>query len=100
MAVAGPSPRRVAGDKPGHTSRQRPSRRLQRILYRSSAAVSATAPLASWIAAEGEGRQEALAELEIDHARLDAVLDQHQRELLTRLFVATRSELQAPPERP
>lgn len=65
--------------------------------------MSATAPLASWIAAEadeGEGRQEALAELEIDHARLDAVLDQHQRELLTRLFVATRSELQAPPERP
>jgi hypothetical protein len=76
-------------------------RRLQRILYRSAATFSATAPLAMFIAAEvdeGEGRQEALAELKVAHARLDAVLDERQRDVLTRLFVATRSELQAPRE--
>jgi len=76
-------------------------RRLQRILYRSAAAFSATAPLTSFIAAEvdeGEGRQEALAELKVDHDKLDALLDERQRDLLARLFVATRSELQAPRE--
>jgi len=77
-------------------------RRLQRILYRSVASVSAAAPLTSWIAAEvdeGEGRQEALAELKVNHDKLDALLDERQRDVLTRLFVATRSELQAPRER-
>jgi len=74
-------------------------RRLQRILYRSAATVSATAPLTSYIAAEvdeGEGRQEALSELKVNHDKLDALLDERQRDVLTRLFVATRSELQAP----
>jgi hypothetical protein len=77
-------------------------RRLQRILFRSSGTVSATAPLTAWIAAEvdeGEGRQEALAELKVNHAKLEAVLDERQRDVLTRVFVATRSELQAPRER-
>lgn len=77
-------------------------RRLQRILYRSAASVSAAAPLTSYIDAEvdeGEGRQEALAELKVNHAKLGAVLDERQRDVLTRLFVATRSELQAPRER-
>lgn len=76
-------------------------RRLQRILFRSAAAFSAAAPLTSFIAAEvdeGEGRQEALAELKVDHDKLDALLDERQRDLLARLFVATRSELQAPRE--
>jgi hypothetical protein len=77
-------------------------RRLQRILYRSAATVSAAAPLTSYIAAEvdeGEGRQEALAELKVNHDKLDGVLDERQRDVLTRLFVATRSELQTPRER-
>ena len=77
-------------------------RRLQRILFRSSGTVSAAAPLTSYIDAEvdeGEGRQEALAELKVHHARLEATLDERQRDVLTRQFVATRSELQAPRER-
>ena len=77
-------------------------RRLQRILYRSSGNVSAAAPLTSYIDAEvdeGEGRQEALAELKVSHARLETVLDDRQRDVLTRLFVATRAELQAPRDR-
>ena len=77
-------------------------RRLQRILIRSAAIVSAAAPLTTYIAAdvdEGEGRQEALVELKARHDRLAAVLDERQRDVLTRLFVATRSELQAPRER-
>ena len=77
-------------------------RRLQRILYRSTGNVSAAQPLDAYIAAEvdeGQGRQEALAELKLDHDRLDALLDERQRDVLTRLFVATRSELQAPRER-
>lgn len=86
-------------DEVGHHN----ERRLQRILYRSSGTVSATAPLASWIAAEvdeGEARQEALAELKVNQAKLETVLDERQRDVLTRLFVATRSELSAPRERP
>jgi hypothetical protein len=77
-------------------------RRLQRILYRSSGTFSAAAPLTSYIDAEvdeGEGRQEALAELKVNHAKLEAALDERQRDVLTRAFVATRSELQAPRER-
>ena len=75
-------------------------RRLQRILFRSAGAFSAAAPLKSYIAAEvdeGEGRQEALAELKVNHDKLDALLDDRQRGTLTSLFVATRSELQAGP---
>jgi len=77
-------------------------RRLQRILYRSASTFSASRPLASYIAAEvdeGEGRQEALAELKVAHDKLDDLLDERQRDVLTRLFVATRSELQSPRER-
>ena len=81
---------------------QHNERRLQRILWRSAGSVSAVAPLKSFIAAEvdeGQGRQEALAELQGAYGRLDAVLDERQRGLLTTLFVATRSELQASRER-
>ena len=77
-------------------------RRLQRILWRSTATVSAVAPLKSYIAAEvdeGEGRQEALAELKVAFDKLDAQLDERQRGVLANLFVATRSELQAGPAR-
>ena len=73
-------------------------RRLQRILFRSAGSVSAVAPLRSYIAAEvdeGEGRQEALAELKAAFDKLDAQLDERQRGVLTQQFVATRSELQA-----
>ena len=73
-------------------------RRLQRILFRSAGAFSAVAPLKTFIAAEvdeGEGRQEALAELKVNHDKLDGLLDERQRDVLTSLFVATRSELQA-----
>ena len=75
-------------------------RRLQRILFRSAGAFSAAAPLKTWIAAEvdeGEGRQEALAELKVNHDKLDGLLDERQRGVLANLFVATRSELQAAP---
>jgi len=75
-------------------------RRLQRILFRSAGAVSAVAPLKTYIAAEvdeGEGRQEALAELKVNHDKLDSLLDERQRGVLASLFVATRSELQAGP---
>ena len=48
---------------------------------------------------EGEGRQEALTELKLAYDRLDAQLDERQRGVLANLFVATRSELQAPRER-
>ena len=77
---------------------QHNERRMQRILWRSASAVSAVAPLKTYIAAEadeGEGRQEALAELKVAYDRLDAQLDERQRGVLTSLFVATRSELQA-----
>ena len=77
-------------------------RRLQRILFRSASSVSAIAPLKSYIAAEvdeGEGRQEALAELKVAYDKLDAQLDERQRGVLTNLFVATRSELQTPRDR-
>ncbi len=76
-------------------------RRLQRIFWRSAGSVSAVAPLKSYIAAEvdeGEGRQDALAELKVAFDKLDAVLDDRQRSVLANLFVATRSELQAPRE--
>jgi hypothetical protein len=81
---------------------QHNERRLQRILFRSAANVSAAAPLKSYIAAEvdeGEGRQEALAELKLAYDKLEAQLDERQRGVLVNLFVATRSELQAPRER-
>ena len=73
---------------------------LQRILFRSAGAFSAVAPLKTWIAAEvdeGEGRQEALAELKVNHDKLDGLLDERQRGVLANLFMATRSELQAGP---
>ena len=82
---------------------QHNERRLQRILWRSASTVSAIAPLKSYIAAEvdeGEGRQEALAELKVAFDKLDAQLDERQRSALTGLFVATRSELQAARARP
>ena len=81
---------------------QHNERRMQRILWRSASAVSAVAPLKTYIAAEvdeGEGRQEALAELKVAYDKLDAQLDERQRGVLTSLFVATRSELQAGRER-
>ena len=81
---------------------QHNERRMQRILWRSTSSVSAVAPLKSYIAAEvdeGEGRQEALADLKAAYDRLDAQLDERQRGVLVGLFVATRSELQAPRER-
>ena len=77
-------------------------RRLQRILFRSTSSVSAISPLKSYIGAEvdeGEGRQQALAELKAAFDKLDAQLDDRQRGLLANLFVATRSELQAGRER-
>ena len=77
---------------------QHNERRMQRILWRSAATVSAVAPLKSYIAAEvdeGEGRQEALAELKVAYDKLDSQLDERQRAVLTNLFIATRSELQA-----
>ncbi len=76
-------------------------RRLQRIFWRSAGSVSAVSPLRSYIAAEvdeGEGRQDALAELKVAHDKLDAVLDDRQRSVLANAFVATRSELQTPRE--
>ena len=81
---------------------QHNERRMQRILWRSASAVSAVAPLKTYIVAEvdeGEGRQEALTELKLAYDRLDAQLDERQRGVLANLFVATRSELQAPRER-
>ena len=78
---------------------QHNERRLQRILWRSASSFSAVAPLKSYIAAEvdeGEGRQEALAELTVAYDKLDGQLDERQRGVLVSLFVATRSELQAP----
>jgi len=77
-------------------------RRLQRILFRSTGNVSAIAPLRSFIGAEldeGEGRQEALSELKVAYDKLDTLLDERQRGVLANLFVAVRSELQAPRER-
>jgi hypothetical protein len=81
---------------------QHNERRLQRILWRSAAAVSAVAPLKTYIAAEvdeGEGRQQALAELMLAFDKLDAQLDERQRGVLSNLFLATRSELQAARQR-
>ena len=81
---------------------QHNERRLQRILWRSASSVSAVAPLRSYIAAEvdeGEGRQEALAELKVAFDKLDSLIDPRQRDVVTNLFVATRSELQATRER-
>ena len=81
---------------------QHNERRLQRILWRSTSTVSAVAPLKSYIAAEvdeGEGRQEALAELKVNFDKLDSLIDARQRDFITNLFVATRSELQASRER-
>ncbi len=81
---------------------QHNERRLQRILWRSAGTVSAVAPLKSYIAAEvdeGEGRQEALAELKVNYDKLDSLIDERQRNIVTNLFIATRSELQASRER-
>ena len=77
---------------------QHNERRLQRILWRSAGTVSAVAPLRTYIAAEvdeGEGRQEALADLKLVYDKFDAQMDERQRSVLANLFVATRSELQA-----
>jgi hypothetical protein len=81
---------------------QHNERRLQRILARSAASVSAASPLRSYIAAEvdeGEGRQEALAELKVNFDKVDALLDERQRDIVTGQFVAARSDLQASRER-
>ena len=81
---------------------QHNERRLQRILARSAATVSAASPLRSYIAAEvdeGEARQEALAELKVNFDKVDALFDARQRDVLTGQFVAARSELQASRER-
>ena len=81
---------------------QHNERRLQRILARSAATVSAASPLRSYITAEvdeGEGRQEALAELKVASDKLDSLIDERQRDLVANLFVATRSELQASRDR-
>ena len=81
---------------------QHNERRLQRILWRSAGTVSASAPLKSYIAAEvdeGQGRQEALAELKVNYDKLDSLIDERQRNIVTNLFVATRSDLQASRER-
>ncbi len=81
---------------------QHNERRLQRILWRSASTVSAVAPLKTYIAAEvdeGEGRQEALAELKVAYDKLDGQFDERQRAVLGNLFVATRSDLQAARER-
>ena len=77
-------------------------RRMQRILWRSASTVSAVAPLKTFIVAEvdeGQGRQEALVELKAAYEKLDALLDERQRGVLTSLFIATRSVLQADRER-
>jgi len=77
---------------------QHNERRLQRILWRSTGSVSAVAPLKSYIAAEvdeGQGRQEALADLKLAYDKLEAQLDERQRGVLASQFVATRGELQA-----
>ncbi len=81
---------------------QHNERRLERILWRTTSAISAVAPLKSYIAAEvdeGEGRQGALAELKVSFDKLDSQIDERQRGIVTGLFVATRSELQASRER-
>jgi len=81
---------------------QHNERRLQRILWRSASTVSAIAPLKTYIAAEvdeGEGRQEALAELKLAYDKLDDQLDERQRAVLANLFVSTRADLQAMRER-
>jgi len=73
-------------------------RRLQRIFSYSAGAVSAASPLKTYIAAEvdeGEDRQEALAELKVNFDKLDSLIDARQRAIVTNLFLATRTELQA-----
>jgi len=81
---------------------QHNERRMQRMFWRSAGTVSAIAPLKSFIGAEfdeGQGRQEALADLKTSYDKLDAQLDDRQRALLANLFVATRSDLQAERDR-
>jgi hypothetical protein len=81
---------------------QHNERRLQRILFHSTASISAASPLKSYIAAEvdeGEGRQEALAELKVASDKLDDLIDERQRSVLSNLFVTVRAEVQAPRER-
>ncbi|MEP6504929.1 MAG: hypothetical protein ABJD97_16430 [Betaproteobacteria bacterium] len=81
---------------------QHNERRLQRILFHSASSISAAAPLKSYLAAEvdeGEGRQEALAELKLAFDTLDGLVDARQRSVLSNLFVATRAEVQTPRER-
>ncbi len=73
-------------------------RRLQRIFSHSAGAVSAASPLKTYIAAEvdeGEDRQEALSELKVNFDKLDSLIDERQRGIVTNLFLATRTELQA-----
>jgi hypothetical protein len=78
---------------------QHNERRLQRILFHNTASISAASPLKSYISAEvdeGEGRQEALAELKVAWDKLDGLIDERQRSVLSNLFVATRDAVQAP----
>jgi hypothetical protein len=78
---------------------QHNERRLQRILFHNASSISVASPLKSFIAAEvdeGEGRQEALAELKGAYDKLDRVLDERQRSVLSNLFVTVRGEVQAP----
>ncbi len=73
-------------------------RRLQRIFSHSASTVSAAAPLRTYIAAEvdeGEDRQQALSDLKANFDKLDALIDERQRAIVTNLFLATRIELQA-----
>ena len=73
-------------------------RRLQRIFSHSAGAVSAASPLKTYIAAEvdeGQDRQEALAELKVNYDKLDSLIDERQRTIVTNLFLAERVELQA-----
>ena len=72
-------------------------RRLQRIFSHSAGTVSAASPLKTYIAAEvdeGEDRQQALSDLKVDFDKLDALIDERQRTIVTNLFLATRVELQ------
>ena len=79
---------------------QHNERRLQRILFHSARSFSAVAPLRGYLDAEideGEGRQQALAELKVAYDKLDALLDERQRSVLSNVFVTVRGEVQAAP---
>jgi len=77
---------------------QHNQRRLQRIMWMTAASVSAASPLTSYIHNETEEsseRQQALDDMNAAYDKVSALLDERQRAVLTAVFVATRSELQA-----